>query len=191
MMSELEKYIQSYFGDLPTTDLKKIASYFELTRLSKGAYISKANKKCNLLCFVQKGYLRIFAVNNGKEITQWISSEGYFSTDLSSFMFDTPAKWNIQAMVDCDVYMITKNNYRKFEKEVHKWSELEKLFLVRCFTILENRIFNHIALSAEERYELFFKSNAGLFNQIPLQYIASMLGMTPETLSRIRRKQLL
>jgi CRP/FNR family transcriptional regulator, anaerobic regulatory protein len=65
---------------------------------------------------------------------------------------------------------------------------LEKLFLVRCFTLLEDRIFSQLSLTAEERYQDFFGKNQALFNQVPLQYIASMLGMTAQTLSRIRKK---
>ncbi len=74
---------------------------------------------------------------------------------------------------------------------VPKWHELEKMFLVRCFTIMEDRIFSHLSMSAEERYQFFFQHNQELFNQVPQQYLASMLGMTPETFSRIRKKQLL
>ncbi|HEY5823130.1 MAG TPA: cyclic nucleotide-binding protein, partial [Cyclobacteriaceae bacterium] len=66
----------------------------------------------------------------------------------------------------------------------------EKLFMVRCFSIMEDRIFGHLSMSAEERYQFFFNQNKELFNQVPLQYLASMLGMTPETFSRIRKKQL-
>jgi CRP-like cAMP-binding protein len=67
---------------------------------------------------------------------------------------------------------------------------LEKLFIARCFIMLEDRIFTHLSMTAEERYNFFFENNKELFNQVPLQYIASMLGMTPETFSRIRKKQL-
>ncbi|WP_229239031.1 hypothetical protein [Emticicia sp. C21] len=62
------------------------------------------------------------------------------------------------------------------------------MFIAKCFTMLEDRIFSHLSMTAEERYNFFFQNNKELFNQVPLQYIASMLGMTPETFSRIRRK---
>jgi CRP-like cAMP-binding protein len=71
---------------------------------------------------------------------------------------------------------------------IPKWNELEKLFIINCFSTLEDRIFSHLAMSAEERYQFFFANNKELFNQVPLQYIASMLGMTPETFSRIRKR---
>jgi CRP-like cAMP-binding protein len=125
-----------------------------------------------------------------KEVTQWISSKGYFVTDLASMVFDTPARWNIQALTDSELYTINKTDYNKIGTLIPQWHQIEKLFIAKCFTILEDRVFTHLSMTAEERYQLFFENNKELFNQVPLQYIASMLGMTPETFSRIRKKSL-
>ncbi|KXX67103.1 Crp/Fnr family transcriptional regulator [Flammeovirga sp. SJP92] len=139
---------------------------------------------------MQSGLLRIFAQTEDKEVTQWISTKGQFSIDLSSFIFETPSRWNIQALVDTEIYVLTKDDYKKIDEIAPKWSELEKLFIVKCFTMLEDRVFSHLSMSAEERYQSFFENNKDLFNQVPLQYIASMLGMSAETFSRIRKKRL-
>jgi CRP-like cAMP-binding protein len=143
------------------------------------------------LSFIQAGFLRIFVTTEDKEITQWISSKGYFVVDLSSFVFKTPASWTIQALVDTKLYTISREDYNRIGTLIPKWNHLEKLFIVRCFSMMEDRIFSHLSMTAEERYNLFFESNRELFNQVPLQYIASMLGMSPETFSRIRRKKLI
>lgn len=190
-MTELEQYIKSYFGVVNTDDLKTIVSLFNLTTIKKGEFLLKAGKRCDNLSFVQSGLLRVYISTDEKEITQWISTKGYFSTDLSSFVFETTSRASIQALTDTEVYSITKTDYKKIGEQVPKWHELEKLFIVRCFIILEERIFSHLSMTAEERYDYFFKNNKELFNQVPLQYIASMLGMTPETFSRIRKRQLL
>jgi CRP/FNR family transcriptional regulator, anaerobic regulatory protein len=189
-MTELEQYIKSYFGIVQSKDLKTIGSLFQLTQIKKNEFFLKSGKSCDKLGFIQSGLLRIFVSTEDKEVTQWISTKGYFAVDLSSFVFETPARWTIQALVDTELYTIRRNDYRKICELVPQWHELEKLFLVRCFTILEDRIFSHLSMTAEERYNFFFENNKELFNQVPLQYIASMLGMTPETFSRIRRKQL-
>lgn len=190
-MSELEQYINSSFGVVNAADLKTISSLFKLTTLKKGDFLLKAGKRCDNLSFVQSGFLRMFISTEEREITQWISTKGYFSTDLSSFVFETPSRLSIQALTEAEVYSITKVDYKKIGELVAQWHELEKIFIVRCFIILEERIFSHLSMTAEERYEYFFENNKALFNQVPLQYIASMLGMTPETFSRIRKKQLL
>lgn len=133
----------------------------------------------------------MFVSTDDKEITQWISTKGYFCADLSSFVFETPSRLSIQALVDTEIFTISKEDYGLIGELVPKWHEFEKLFIARCFITLEERIFSHLSMAAEERYEHFFEKNRELFNQVPLQYIASLLGMTPETFSRIRKKQLL
>src|SRR5690606_9106922 len=114
----------------------------------------------------------------------------YFVTDLSSLLFAAPARWNIEALTDAELFTISGTQYKSIGNLVPNWHELEKLFIAKCFTFLEDRVFTHLSITAEERYTYFFKYNKELFNQVPLQYIASMLGMTPETFSRIRNKQL-
>ncbi|HVZ26358.1 MAG TPA: Crp/Fnr family transcriptional regulator [Sediminibacterium sp.] len=186
-MSELEKYIQSFFG-VSQEDLFKITSLFKPASLSKNGYFLKAGYYCNKLGFLQSGMIREYLIVGDKEITKWISTSGYFVVDLSSFIFQQKARWNIQALTDCELHVIDAADYRKIHSLVPKWAELEKLFLVKCFTTLEDRVLQHLSLSAEDRYRELLKNSHALFNQVPLQYLASMLGMTPETFSRIRNR---
>jgi len=139
---------------------------------------------------VQSGFLRTFAINKDKEITQWIASEGEFITDLNSLIFKQRSRWNIQALTDCRLYTIHKENYKLLNKLVPNWPAIEKQFIAGCFIALENRVFNHLSLNAEERYAYFFENKKELFNQVPQQFLASMMGMSPETFSRIRSKSI-
>lgn len=189
-MTALEQYIRSYFG-LNAEELSTVASLFKPGYLRKGDHFLKTAHSCDKLSFIQSGLLRVYVTTPDKEITQWISSKGSFVTDLSSLIFDTPARWNIQALTDTEIYSISKTDYNRIGTLVPQWHQLEKLFIARCFTILEDRIYSHLSMTAEERYQVFFEQHKELFNQVPLQYIASMLGMTPETFSRIRKKNLL
>ncbi len=188
-MSELEKYISSYFGVMNPNELSLVSNLFTPQKITRNEYLLQTAEQCNFLSFIQKGIVRIYVITEeGKEVTQWISTQGYFITDLSSLIFSTPARWNIQALVDTELYSIDKKAYQEIGNIIPQWHELEKLFIARCFTILEDRIFSHLSMSAEERYQFFFEHNKELFNQVPLQYIASMLGMSAETFSRIRKK---
>lgn len=114
-MTELELYIKSYFGVVETDELNKIVSLFKLTTIQKGDYFLKSGKHCDKLSFIQSGFLRIFATIDDKEITQWISTKGYFVTDLSSLIFESPARWTIQALTDTVVFTIHRNDYKKLE----------------------------------------------------------------------------
>lgn len=186
-MTELEKYIQTSFG-VNHDDLTKISSFFKPMMLKKGDYFLKAGRRSDRLGFVQTGIIREFVHVDDNEVTKWISTKGYFVVDLSSFVFKQTARYNLQAITDCELYVIHTNDYQKIGKVIPRWTELEKLFIAKCFTVLEDRILQHLSMTAEERYTQLFNFNKELFNQVPLQYLASMLGMTPETLSRLRKK---
>lgn len=187
-MTELQKYITSYFG-VAHQNLDTITNLFKESALKKGEYFIKSGQYCEKLSFVRSGFIRIYATANDKEVTQWISTKGYFLIDLYSFNFKQRARWNIQALTDCELYTIDKENYAQLNDIVPNWVEMEKQFIAGCFVQLEDRVFSHLSLSAEERYDQLFENSKELFNNVPLQYLASMLGMSPETFSRIRNKK--
>lgn len=186
-MTDLEKYIKIYFNG-NSEELNQIGSFFRLTRLQKDDFFQKEGRYSDKLGFVKSGILREFTKINNKEITKWIATKNSFIVDISGFVFHQPAQWNLQAITDCEIYVLNKSDYPKIKEIIPDWDDLEKKFIVKCFNVLEDRVMMHISMSAEERYSHFFNSNKELFNLVPLQYIASMLGMTPETLSRLRNK---
>ena len=187
-MQELETYITSYFG-IPKDELTKVVNAFTPIDYQKGDFFCKKDHYCNKLSFVSSGYFRVSRESGTKDITQWISGPGYMLTDLASLVFDQPARWNIQALSDATTYAISKEDYNNIGKHVPEWNKLEKLFLAKCFMILEDRVYQQLSMSAEEKYDALFEQNKEIFNQVPLQYLASMMGMSPETLSRIRKNK--
>lgn len=187
-MTELELYIKTHFEIIQSNELTEVSSLFKNVTLKKGDYFLREGKICDKLCFIKSGFLRVFSVPREIEVTQWIATNGHFGTDFSSFFFGLPSHWTIQALENTELFIITKENYDKIGRSVPNWSELERTFLIKCLTMMESRINSHLSMPAEERYLQFFEHNKTLFNQVPLQYIASMLGMTPETFSRIRKK---
>lgn len=187
--NELEKYIQSYFG-LQAEDLQKMIAFFEPITLKKGQYFLRAGHHADRLGFLQSGIIREYLDGEGTEVTKWIATSSSFITDLSGFVFQQPARVNLLALTDCELFVIHQKNYAQLGSVIPKWHSLEKMFLAGCFRIIEDRVVMHLSKSAEQRYQILFSQKPDLFNHVPLQYLASMLGMTPETLSRIRKKAL-
>lgn len=118
------------------------------------------------------------------------SNSRIFVTNLNSFIFEQRARWNIQAITDCKIYSLQKKDYKKLITVLPNWPEIEKRFIAGCFVALEDRIFSHLSLNAEDRYDMLFAQNKDLFNHVPAQYLASMLGMSTETFSRIRNRKI-
>ena len=188
-MVDLQEYINTYFG-IHNKNADTVASLFTRSKLKKGEYFVKQGNYCEKMSFIRSGYIRVFANAKDKEITQWISSKGYFVTDVYSFIFRQRARWNMQALTDCNLYTIHKENFERLHNLIPQWNEIEKKLIANCFITLEDRVFNHLSLSAEERYDQLFEQDKTLFNQVPLHYLASMLGMSAETFSRIRSKKI-
>lgn len=185
--ADLKDHIKLFFG-LGERELEKISTFFKPKSIVKGEYFLKTGQYADKLAFVKSGILREFIYCNDKEVTKWIATRGGFVVDLQSFVFNQSARWNIQALTDCELLVLEATDYNRLLEVIPNWPQIEKTFIAKCFVIMEERIVQHLSLSAEERYEKVFEYNSELFNQVPLKYLASMLGMTPETFSRIRNK---
>ena len=168
-------------------DLDTVVGKFERRQLKKGDYFLTSGTICREMAFIETGYLRMFNIADGKEITFWIGNDGRFITSLSSFVFESPNFWNIQAVTDCSLQVINRKDHFELCKQQAKWLEFDNVLLARSFALLEQSMFAHLHTTAQQRFEALLEENPSLFNHVPLQYIASMLGITPETLSRLRK----
>lgn len=186
-MTELEQYLRSYMG-VSDEDMDTLVSYFHPTSLEKGDFFLKAGRVCDKLSFQRSGLVRVYGVREEKEVTQWISFKGTILTDLSGLICDEPSRFTHRALTNCTFYTIDKKDYINMAQALPKWPTLERLLITKCFGFLETRIFSLLSMSGDERYKYLQGQNPDLFDQVPLKYLASMMGMTPESLSRLRKK---
>lgn len=188
-MTTFQQYLQQFFG-LTEEETEKMSAFFKEESLKKGEFYIREEQLCDRLSFIASGYIRIYSDYNGKEVTQWISTPNYFITEIQSFMFGARSRFKMQALEDCQLYSISKEDYNALGQHIDHWDQIQQRFITACFATLENRVFDHLSLTAEERYDKLFENNKDLFMHVPLQYLASMLGMSAETFSRIRKKKI-
>lgn len=185
-MKNLQECIQAQ-QQISEISLKAIIGSFSARSLKKGEYLLEAGQICREMAFIEEGYLRMFSLANGREVTLWIGNEGSFITSLSSFIFETENYWSIQALTDCSVQLVSRKDHFRLCREHPQWLELDNILLARAFSLLEQNMFSHLHTTARQRFEALLSTNPAIFNHVPLQHIASMLGITPETLSRLRK----
>lgn len=167
--------------------LKNVLSVFEIVELNKGDFFLNSGSICKRMAFIESGFLRMYDIADGKEVTFWIGSSGKFITSLSSFVFQTASYWNIQAVTDCNLYVISREKHFELCKKEPKWLEFDNKLLAHSFALLEKSMFAQLHTTANERFLALMKEEPELFQNVPLQYIASMLGIAPESLSRLRK----
>lgn len=188
MKTDLQKCISEQVSIKPDI-LEEIASKFNSAELSSGEVFIEAGRICRKMALIKEGVLRIYNIAEGKEVTLWIGSEHSFITALSSFINEHPSRWTIEAVTDAKLLVISREDHFTLLDSYPEWLEFDNRILANAFTMLEQRMFSHLYMSAGERYRQLMNNQPSLFNRVPLRHIASMLGITPETLSRLRSKQ--
>jgi len=176
---------------LSTADRDLIVQYFEPVLFPKNRIIEEEGKVPKYLYYIVSGYLRLFHYNDsGDEITTHINCPPGFFTSYFPFVNQTSSADNVECVTECELLRITKADL----EEVTSKSPVIKDFSIGVFqqsiSYNETRSMELASLSAEQRYLKLITNYPGILHNVPIAYIASFLGMKPESLSRIRRKLL-
>lgn len=167
--------------------LVEISSVFQVRELPRKTLLVKAGELTQQLVLIETGYLRMYRLHEGKESTVWLGGAGQFVTSISSFIDQRPSLWNIEALTDSKVHAIKRDSHFNLCDRHREWLEFENLLLAKAMTGLEFRNYELMSLKAEERYKALFQKNPTLFLDVPAKYIASLLGISEETLSRLKK----
>jgi len=168
---------------------QEIVRQFNHKVILKNQFQLEAGKICDQYLFLEKGYMRTFAHDTeGNEVTTGFCSPGQIILEVSSFFNRTRSKENIQALTDCEGWYITYEQLNQLFHALPEFREFGRWTLVKGFSQLKNRMLLMITETAEERYVHLLKTNPEIFQQAPLKNIASYLGITDTSLSRIRKE---
>ncbi|RNI28713.1 Crp/Fnr family transcriptional regulator [Rufibacter latericius] len=174
--------------NMPAQDLALIDVYFKPVQLRKKAFLWRAGEICPVIGFLSQGAIRHFFCKDGEEKTCGISLENMFFTDYDSFYNRLPTISNSQALEDSLVLTITKPNLESLYQESPLFESLGRLMAEKSAQAASARAASLTSDKPEERYLTLLEQNPQLFRRVPQKYIASMLGISPESLSRIRKR---
>lgn len=170
-------------------DINLCTEYFEPVLFPKNRIIEEEGKIPNYLYFVVSGYMRLFHYNtNGDEITSHINCPPGFITVYFNFINQTKATENVECVTDCELLRITKSNLDLLTSKSAGFKDFSIWVFQQSIEYNENRSRELATLTAEQRYQKLIDNYPEILHNVPLQYIASFLGMNSKSLSRIRKQ---
>lgn len=188
MHKQLEKSIQKKIT-LSNDEFESLKSFFIPKKLRKRQYLLNAGDVCQYICFVEKGLLRSFSTdNNANEHVVQFALEGWWISDMGSFLSGDQAVYNIEALEDAELLLLSRQAMDDMLNQMPKMERYFRLLMQNNIVVLQRRIVGTLSLSAEEKYKRMMKLYPDILQRSPQQYIASFLGITPETLSRVRKQ---
>lgn len=160
-------------------------------RIARGNYLAEEEKVCDHIAFINKGYFRFYMTQqSGTELTTHLSGPGEFISSFTSFLMRRPSAEMIQAVTDTEVYLLHYDVLQRLYDKNHRFERIGRMITEKNFLAKDRQVVSFIKDTAEERYKKLLAEHPDFILNIPLQYIASFIGVKPETLSRIRAKSI-
>ncbi len=179
-------YINKYIN-LTVEEETILLSKIVLRNYLKDQYIAQQGDICKNVNFIISGCTKTFYIDlEGQEHIVMFSIEDWWTSDLGSFITQTPADYNVQCIESTQLIQFTYDNLEELYNEIPKLERLFRKIVERAFAASQKRIIRNFSLTAKERYQIFKKSNPKIDQRVPQYMIASYLGVTKEFLSKIK-----
>lgn len=170
--------------------LAALSQRFKLENHSKESILLKEGDLCRKLYTIQKGCLRFYYIDTeGKDITHWFSFEGDFMTELNSFFSQAPSDFYLETLEDCQLLTLNLDDIKVLSKEFPEYYIMESIVLRNAALELGEKIKDLQFRDAKTRYLNLIKKQEDILLRVSLGHIASYLGITQQSLSRIRRQR--
>lgn len=186
MFEIFRKYLDDKIA-LRDEDYSLIESVSSFKKLRKRQYLLQAGDVCRFNAFVCKGFLRCYDVDDkgGEHIMQF-APENYWTSDRESMESGLPSKYNIDALENSEILLLANDDFEMIRKTIPAFNDFVNEMLKKNIAVLQERIHASISFSAEEKYSSFIAKYPTIGNRVPLHMIASYLGISAETVSRVR-----
>lgn len=180
----------SRFIDVSDNDWRLHQQVLSRRSLKKGEYLIHAGMPSDFVAFVNKGCFRSYSIIRDQEITNYFIFEGEYAADYDSFLTRQPATENFQALEDAEVIVLYYDDMQVLYEKVPAWQKFGRLIAEYEFIHICQRARDLQYHSPEDLYLRILKEQPYILERVPQQYIASFLGIQPESLSRIRKRLL-
>jgi CRP-like cAMP-binding protein len=168
--------------------LENLKKYFIPKKLRKRQFLLNAGDVCQYTAFVEKGLLRSYSIDeNAHEHVIQFAMEGWWISDMGSLFSGDPSVYNIEAVEDSELLLVTRAAQDEMIETMPCMEKYFRMLIQRHVVALQRRLTNTMSLTAEEKYTAMMAKYPELISRVPQQQLASYLGITPETLSRIRK----
>ncbi len=186
MFDIFRKYLEDKIT-LTDMDYEFIESVALFKKLRKRQYLLQAGSVFRFHAFVCKGFLRNYYVDEkGQEHIMQFAPENYWTGDFGSMNYGLPSKYDIDAVEDSEILLLQKEDFEMIRKTIPSFNDFVNETLKKNALVLQERIYANISLTAKEKYGDFIAKYPTISNRVPLHMIASYLGVSAETLSRVR-----
>ncbi len=188
MFKSFAAYLVEKAG-LTNEELKLVEDVTVVKKLRKRQYLLQEGDICHYNCFIAKGCLRLYRIGkDGSEHILRFAVENWWMSDYESYNSSRPSKSNIDALENSELLLIEKQNLNALFKAIPKLQIFKERLETKNFDVSQNRILSNISETAEEKYDNFIKAYPEIYRRVPLHMIASYLGVSRETLSRVRQQ---
>lgn len=186
-MGHIKEYYEKIL-ELQEQEWEFIASHFTKRVFEKNQIITRQGETENYLSFVETGIVRFYTPVQDNELTFNFSFDKEFTCAYDSFLTQTPSEYELQALTQSVVWQISYDDLQKVYTQTTAGNHLGRFASEKLFLAKSRRELSLLKHSAKERYLNLFKEQPEVLKFIPLKYIASYIGITPQSLSRIRRQ---
>lgn len=170
------------------SELQSILAHFKLLDIKKGELLLRAGEVCSRAFFIEEGGLNMYQIEDGKMCVVELFLEGDMLAEPISFLKQTPTHCYIEAIGNAKIYEISHASIYNLYQQTYKWDRFVRLILENGVLRLFHRLAYNQALSNEQHYLLLQKERPQLFEKVPQYLIASYLNITPEGLSKMRKR---
>lgn len=170
-------------------DKALVMNFFKSKKLRKRQYLLQEGDMCKYISFVAQGLMKSYTVDEkGNEHINLFAWEGWWISDFASFIFGNEAKLNIDTIEDTTLLLLSGENYEKMLKDVPAMDRYFRILYQNSLATKDNRLISANTHTAEEKYAMFLDTYPSISQRLPQNLIASYLGLSPETISRIKRR---